>query len=244
MDSKSLFPDIKNLHLEIIYLSLVTVFSVLFVLCNLIGIKLFIAPFYNNYALTTGIIIYPFTFVITDIVSEIWGSARAKFMIYVGFFMSLLSLGFVQLVLYLPPHSNWATSGNIYGLTDANVLQNAFNAILQVNGKIVLGSLLAYLIGQLLDIRIFASLKALTKGRHLWLRNNVSTLISQFIDSWIAGFIMLAWGLHLETALVIQIILAEYCFKVIFALCDTPIVYLGVRLIKKISRKYEYQYAA
>ena len=91
----------------------------------------------------------------------------------------------------------------------------------------------AYLIAQLIDIRIFHLIKKITNNKYLWLRNNLSTMLSQLIDTIIVNSIFLGFGMGLETNLIIQIIICNYLIKLIFAAIDTPLVYLGVFLIKK-----------
>ncbi len=234
----------NNSRADTLYLILVTLFSVLLTICNMIGIKLFKAPVFTSFALTSGIIAYPLTFLITDVVSEIWGAKKAKLMIFIGFGMNLVMLLFVQIILRLPSHSDWAVPNNPFGYTDADMYQNAFASIFSINDKILMGSMIAYLIAQLIDIRVFCFCKYLTKGRHLWLRNNASTLISQFIDTIIVSTFVLFWGLKLSFTVGCQIMVAEYCYKTIFALCDTPFVYICTYSIKRYCFQNEFQKAA
>ena len=96
--------------------------------------------------------------------------------------------------------------------------------------------MLAYLVAQLIDVRIFHYLKKITNGKKLWLRNNVSTMFSQLIDTVIVNSIFLHFGLNLSWDIIFKIIIASYIFKIIIAAIDTPLVYLGVHLTKKISK--------
>lgn len=232
---------------EGLYLVFASSFAVLLVLTNIIGIKLFTAPFYNitskllffipqdanGFALTTGIITYPLTFLITDIVSEIWGEKRANIMVVIGFAMSLLMLAIVQIALYVPPHMYWASPNNPFGYADSNAYQNAFSSVFSVNGKLLFGSMLAYMTAQLLDVRLYHFWKNFTKGKHLWLRNNGSTMVSQFVDTAIVNSILFYWGFGWEFWQGVEVMLTIYFYKLLIAILDTPLIYLGVHLTKK-----------
>lgn len=232
---------------EGLYLVFASSFAVLLVLTNIIGIKLFTAPLYsitskllffipqdaNGFALTTGIITYPLTFLITDVVSEIWGEKRANVMVIIGFVMSLLMLVIVQIALYVPPHIYWASPDNPFGYADSDAYQNAFSSVFSVNGKLLFGSMLAYMTAQLLDVRLYHFWKKLTKGKHLWLRNNGSTMVSQFVDTAIVNSILFYWGFGWEFWQGVEVMLTIYFYKLMIAIIDTPLIYLGVHLTKK-----------
>jgi uncharacterized integral membrane protein (TIGR00697 family) len=96
--------------------------------------------------------------------------------------------------------------------------------------------MLAYLVAQLIDVRIFHYLKKITNGKKLWLRNNVSTMFSQLIDTIIVNSIFLYFGLNLSWDIILKIIIASYIFKIIIAAIDTPLVYLGVHFTKKFGK--------
>lgn len=218
---------------EGLFLVYATAFSVLLVLTNIIGIKLFTAPHSDEFALTTGIITYPLTFLLTDIVSEIWGQRRASFMVIVGFGMSVLMLCVVQLALYLPAHPYWVAPANDFGYSSAAEYQNAFSSVFSVNGKLLLGSMLAYMVAQLLDVRLFHFWKRVTAGKHLWLRNNGSTLVSQLVDTAIVGSILFYWGFGWDFGQGVEVMMTIYAYKVVLALIDTPLIYAGVWATKR-----------
>ena len=93
---------------------------------------------------------------------------------------------------------------------------------------ILLGaSMTAYLVAQLFDVRLYHFWWGITKGKHLWLRNNGSTMISQLVDTIIVNGIFLRWGLHMEWPIIWQIIVSIYCVKMVIAWIDTPLIYLG-----------------
>ena len=185
---------------ERVYAILLSVFVVILVLTNIIGVKLFTAfpnsletaCFGGACTLTSGIVTYPLTFLITDTVSELYGRKRADFMVFVGFAMSLVMVVLVQLVIALPGSPVWVNKD--LGFSDVASMQTAFESVFTLPGTLVLGSMTAYLCAQLLDNRMFHFWKARTKGKHLWLRNNASTMVSQAADTVIVNSIFLGYG--------------------------------------------------
>jgi len=138
---------------EKVYLVLAASFVTCLVLTNIIGIKLFAAPHDpKNFALTTGLLTYPITFLITDIVSEIYGKRRADFMVLLGFVMSLGMLGIVQVAIHVPAHAYWVPWDGAASAPAASAFystvedyQHAFESVFSVGPKLVFGSMLAYL---------------------------------------------------------------------------------------------------
>lgn len=222
-----------------LYMVFVCLFCTVLVLTNMVGTKLVPAPYPHSMPLCAAICIYPLTFLLCDIVSEVWGESKTHFMVRIGFFMSLVSLLISQVVLYLPAHPAWAHSGHIFGYHSVDEYQRAFESVFKIGPVLVCGSLLAYLASQWTSIRLFHILRAKTFEKHLWLRNNVSTIISQAIDTLIINSILLFWGFHLDLALGFQIMGSVYLYKILFALIDTPLCYLGVKLVRKSLAKRE-----
>lgn len=222
-----------------VYLFLVCSFVVVLVLTNVIGIKLFSSPL--GHALTTGIITYPLTFLFTDIVSELWGAQKANRMVLLGFLMSLLMLAIISIALYLPPHDYWVPASQgwpspdqpPFGYRTAAEYQNAYASVFSVNGKLLFGSMLAYMVAQLLDVRLFHFWKRVTKGKYLWLRNNGSTVISQLVDTVIVNSILFYWGFNWPFWQGVEVMLTIYLYKLALALIDTPFIYLGVGYLKR-----------
>ena len=182
---------------EATYSFCVAAFAVVLVLTNIVGVKLFMLfpegrpgwlPGAGPLALTSGILTYPITFLLTDVVSEIWGKKRADFMVLVGFLMSLLMLGVIQVARALPASEIWGNQD--LGLEAAD-LQMAFEATFYFPGLLLFSSMLAYLVAQLFDVRLYHFWWRLTEGRHMWLRNNGSTGISQLVDTIIVNGIFL-----------------------------------------------------
>lgn len=216
------------------YLFLTALFSVVLVLTNIIGAKIFEGPFNPvQHALTTGILTYPITFLLTDVVSEIWGAKKANMMVYIGFIMSLVMLAIVQLALYVPAHPFWLTPDNPFGYTTVDQYQNAYSSVFSVNGKLLFGSMLAFVVAQLLDVKLFHFFKRLTHGKYLWLRNNASTWVSQLADTFIVNSILFYWAFGWEFSTGIQVMITIYLYKMFIALVDTPLIYLAVFALRK-----------
>ncbi len=204
-----------------IYLILASMFIAALVASNLIFQKFFYwNPFgWFNFELSVGILPYPITFLITDIISEIYGKKRANQVVVAGIFASLFSIGIILL-------ANYTTA-----IESSPVNNKLFTQVFGLSPIAVLASMLAYLFAQFIDIRIFHFWKQKTNGRHLWLRNNFSTFSSQFIDTLtvitlLCSFQVLPWSLF-KTLLI-----SGFLFKVIVALLDTPLLYLIVYLFR------------
>ena len=223
--------DMKR-RAEGVYTVLAACFAVILVLTNIIGTKLFHlfpdgGPAWFNggdpVTLTAGIITYPLTFWLTDVVSELWGRRRANLMVWIGFGTSLLMLGVVQVAVALPVSDAW----KIPGIDTPAAMQAAYATTFQNPKLLLFSSMLAYLVAQLFDVRLYHFWWRFTGGRHMWVRNNGSTIISQLVDTIIVNGIFLRWGFGLEWGTIVEIILWVYACKVVLALCDTPLIYLG-----------------
>ena len=217
---------------ERVYLLLASTFVVLLVLTNIIGIKLFRAPFNPEFALTTGIITYPFTFLVTDLVSEIYGKKRADFMVLVGFLMSVVMLLIVQMAIFVAPHPYWVPGSQPFFPTEGDY-QHAFESVFALNGVLLFGSMSAYACAQLTDNHLYHFWKRVTKGKHLWLRNNGSTWVSQLVDTAVVNSILFYIGFGMEFMVGVKIMATIYVYKLCIAALDTPLIYAGVYLIKR-----------
>jgi queuosine precursor transporter len=205
-----------------LYLILAGIFIASLIAGNLIFQKFFTWSPFNLYTfnLSVGILPYPVTFLITDIISEIYGRKKANQVVIAGLFSSL----FVLLVVY--------TANNVTALPWSPVDDQTFSKVFGLTIIAVGSSMMAYLIAQLIDIRVFHFWKRLTKGKHLWLRNNGSTVVSQFVDT-ATVLSLLAAGGAIPWALFPELLLNGFLFKVIVALLDTPIFYLCTGYLKQ-----------
>nr|AFD03268.1 hypothetical protein [uncultured bacterium W4-87b] len=207
---------------EQLYAGFMAVFVTFVVLTNTVGVKLFTA---FGIVLPVSIIWFPLTFLITDIVSEMYGARRARFLVIMGFCMSLLLLAFSLIGIRLPVASFYP-------------LQEDYTNIFGPIWRLLFGSMAAYLLAQLIDVRLFHFWKKLTKGKHLWLRNNASTMISQFIDTFTVNTIFLYKNPTIFTgdfSDLMGVILGVYILKVAIAALDTPLCYLGVWFVEKMT---------
>ena len=207
-----------------VYVFLAMVFVTLLVLTNIIGQKLFI---WFDYTLTAGLITYPLTFLVTDIVSEIYGKRRADRMVFMGFAMTLLMLVIVQISIVLPPSPFWVST-IATDLGDGAAMQNAWLGSFGVGWWLVTGSMCAYMVAQLTDNYLFHFWRRVTNGKHLWLRNNGSTMVSQLLDTFIVNSFLFYGAFKWELMQGLEVMAVIYLFKIAIAAADTPFCYLGI----------------
>ena len=204
-----------------IYLILASMFIAALVASNLIFQKFFYwNPFgLFRFELSVGILPYPITFLITDIISEIYGRKKANQVVVAGIFASFFSMAIILVANYTPAIENSPINNEL------------FSKVFGLSPIAVLASMLAYLFAQFVDIRIFHFWKRKTKGKHLWFRNNFSTFSSQFIDTFtvvtlLCSFQVLPWSLFKI------LLISGFLFKVLIAMLDTPILYFIVYLFR------------
>lgn len=202
---------------EIIYQVICSSFSVIVVISNILSAKMITLPlFFLN--VPAGLIIYPITFLLSDLVTEIFGAKKAKLMVFIALAMSLLSVVVIQIGLMLPGtdlEEHWA-----------------FQAVLGLTGLRVLSSLISYLTSQVVDIQLYAAIKQWTGSKFLWLRNNASTCISQIVDTVMIDLIFLWWGLGMTIEEVVPIMIFSYLYKACFSIACTPLFYILVFILR------------
>ena len=166
-----------------------------------------------------GVILYSSIYFATDLLSERYGKAEATRAVMIGFTVSVIIIVMISMSLFYLPATDPETASLAQSMHAATATLFSFTP------RFVLGSLLAYLISHRFDVWMFHKIKNKTQGRHLWLRNNVSTICSQALDTVIYG-IVVWWGVvDFETAM--QLALAKYFFKVLIAIIDTPFIYIA-----------------
>lgn len=207
---------------ENIYLILGALFIASLVTSNLIFQKFFSWDFFGlyNFELSVGILPYPITFLVTDIISEIYGKKRAQRVVLAGVFASL----FMLLIIIV--------SSSVKATAWSPIQDDEFTRVFGFTFLAVAASLTAYLFAQFIDVQLFHFWKKLTKGKHLWLRNNASTFASQFVDTFTVLILLCSFKV-IEWELFGILLLNGYLFKVGVALVDTPIIYFIVYLFKK-----------
>jgi uncharacterized integral membrane protein (TIGR00697 family) len=154
-------------------------------------------------------------------------------MVLLGFLMSALMLGIVQLALRVPPHPYWVPADGAAYATHGEY-QAAFESVFALNGLLLFGSMLAYAAAQLTDNYLYHWWKERTGGRHLWLRNNGSTWVSQLVDTAIVNSILFYLGFGMGLWQGLSIMGTIYAYKLCIAALDTPFVYAGVWAIKRL----------
>lgn len=189
----------------------------LVVMANIFANKIVVL---GPFTFPASVIVFSMTFFITDIISEKWGKSYAKKAVWAGFFANLLLIISVYIVLAWEPAS--------YALEMSEMFSKVFALI----PRIVVASFLAYIVSQNHDVWAFHFWKKKTKGKHLWFRNNASTIVSQLIDSVI--FITIAfYGVFP----IVPLILGQWIIKILIAVVDTPFMYASIWLMDKIKKK-------
>ena len=208
--------------LEIKTSVLLAIFVTALILGNLLGSK--VTSIFGILT-SVGIFAYPITFLITDIVEEVRGKKVTKVFIYAGFVALLLTLLLTWIGIVMPPASMYENN-------------EAYRTVFKNSIRVIIASLVAFLISQTHDIWAFNFWKKKTKSKYLWLRNNLSTIVSQFIDTTIFMFIAFYnVSPGFTVARVFQMIFPYWLLKVGIALIDTPLIYAGVRFLRGSSKK-------
>lgn len=216
---------------EKVFIILASFFVASLVLTNLIAGRFFtlqIDALNINWALSSGIIAYPVTFLVTDVISEIYGEKKATSLVLAGFLVSVFTVLIILIANSLP-------------ISEVSpVDKSSFHNVFGLAPGIVFGSMIAYLTAQFVDLKLFEFWRNLTEGKHLWLRNNASTVFSQLIDTSLVVIIALViypriTGVSepITWTTAFQIITGQYVFKAVIALLDTPFVYLVVGFLKR-----------
>ncbi len=228
---------------ERVFLVLAAVFLGAMTLLNVVGITRFIQL--GPLALAVGVLPYPLTFLCTDLVSELYGRARANFLVTVGLGLNLLILAVLtlgNLAPSVPPET--MPPWQIIQLAEPVALPNGdivsgqiglFELIYATTSGAVFASMLAYITAQYCDVQLYHFWKRLTRGKHLWLRNNFSTLLSQMVDSIMVitvTFGAVYWRGEMAFNTLLVLIGSNYAFKALSALADTVPLYLLVRWLR------------
>ncbi len=227
---------------ERVFLVLAGLFIGAMAMLNIIGITRFVRI--GPLELAVGVLPYPLTFLCTDLISELYGKKRASAVVWVGLVVNLFIIGTLWLGQALPPASTKAPWQELHlaegvSLPDGSRLEGTgelFTLIYKCTAGAVFASMAAYLVAQLCDVHLFHFYKRLTKGKHLWLRNNGSTLVSQLVDTVVV--VGLTFGAELSRGNItlrtmLTLVLSGYLFKLATALADTAPFYFGVRWLSR-----------
>jgi uncharacterized PurR-regulated membrane protein YhhQ (DUF165 family) len=237
-------PAILQERRERVFLVLAGTFLCAMTLLNVIGITRFIQL--GPMALAVGVLPYPLTFLCTDLICELYGKARANFLVSVGLGLNFFILAVMFLGDAIPavpsesmPPWQILQLAEPVALPNGDIVENSiglYQLIYATTSGAVFASMLAYIAAQYCDVQLFHFLKRLTKGKHLWIRNNFSTLLSQMVDSVMVitvtfGAAFLRGDMVLNTLLIL--VGSNYLFKATVALLDTGPFYLLVNVLRK-----------
>jgi len=202
----------KRFGIAIAYASFAGVIAV----SNIIASKIVT---FGPFVVPAAVLMYASSFLITDVISEVWGKRYAYLAVIGGLFANMFLILGCSIAIAWPPAPFWKS-------------QEAFASILGAVPRIVIASIIGYIISQTHDVIAFHFWKKKTHGKHLWFRNCASTTVSQFLDTTV--FITIAfWGI----APVLPLIIGQYLVKVIVALSDTPFCYLAVHILKRRKKR-------
>ncbi len=210
----------KRKQADQLYIFLAALFIAALVTCNLIANKFVTVDLgFKSFIISAGVLPYPITFLITDILSEIYGRKKTNWVVLSGLGASF----FVLLILFL--------GNNFPAISDSPVSNSDYATVFANSWRVIFASMTAYLFAQLVDVRIYHFWKKLTKGKFLWIRNNGSTILSQFLDTTLV-VLVLFFDVKSNNEL-INLIIDGWLFKALMALLDTPVLYLSVYTIRK-----------
>lgn len=205
---------------EKIYLSLCLSFVTLIMLSNIVYQKIVVLHLrFYEFELSAGAILYPLTFLITDLITEFYGKTKAQFCVKLAIFVNLFVVLIIAFIDYLPA-TTWSKIDN-----------STFHEVFGYYAVPFVGSMLACYIAQTFDVRLYLLIRHITKGKYLWLRSNVSTCISLLLDTTIVIGIMTLFGI-LPYVQIWSLIGNSYSWKLLFTICSTPLFYLGALSIR------------
>lgn len=206
---------------DFVFLVLAAVFLSSLITCNLIANKFVTVDLgFKTFLLSAGVLPYPITFLATDLLSEVYGKRRANQVVFSGF----AALAFALLALWLG--GQFQAPPGTAGVDDAT-----YDVVFRNSGRVIAASMTAYLFAQFFDVRLFHFWKGLTRGKHLWLRNNASTIVSQLLDTTLVVLVLFVgvW----PAGQIFQAILDGWLFKTLVALLDTPLFYVGTWVLQR-----------
>ncbi|MDD9331877.1 MAG: queuosine precursor transporter [Wolbachia sp.] len=207
-----------------IYTFLCVLFAVLVITGNLIYqkfVSLSVLSIYT-FELSVGAILYPLTFLLTDLIAEFYGKEKSGFCIKLAIVMNVIIVIVVALM------------DNLNATSWSKIDNKTFHMVFGKHSINFIASIIACYTAQLIDIRIYLWIRNVTNGNFLWLRNNCSTAISLLIDTTIVISILCMFGV-LPTDHMLPIIISSYLFKLFFTICSTPLFYFGVWVIGKMQ---------
>lgn len=201
------------------YLVIGAVFVTCLIIANIIAVKVIALP--GGFVAPAAIVIFPLSYLFGDVLTEVYGYAAARRVIWLGFGCNLLAVAAIYIGLVIPAAPFWQTQ------------QSAYVVILGFTPILLLASFCAYLVGEFVNSFVLAKLKIFTRGRWLWTRTIGSTLVGEGLDSLI--FITIAFGIgeHLPASVVVTLMLTQWTIKVLYEVIATPFTYAVVGFLKR-----------
>jgi uncharacterized integral membrane protein (TIGR00697 family) len=207
------------------YFSFITaIFVTVLVISNIIAVKLISIW---GLVLPAAVILFPISYIFGDILTEVYGYANTRRVIWTGFFCNLLAVLAIWVAGILPAVPFWSVGS----FPTAETAQQAYSAILGFTPRLLVASFIAYLAGEFINSFVMAKLKVRTQGKFLWLRTIGSTIVGEGVDS--AIFISIAFWAILPSSALWTAIISQWMFKVVYETLVTPLTYLVVNFLKK-----------
>jgi uncharacterized integral membrane protein (TIGR00697 family) len=202
------------------YLILASLFVSALITCNLIANKFVSIDLgFKTFIVSAGVLPYPITFLITDILSEIYGQKKTREVVFAGFIAAVFTL----LILGL---------GGFFDAIPNSIVDDAtYDQVFKNSWRLIGASMIAYLAAQFIDVKVFHFWKRVTKGKMLWVRNNFSTIFSQFVDTTLVVFVIFVGREKMPA--ILQMIIDGWLFKVMIAALDTPFFYAATAYFRK-----------
>ncbi len=209
-----------------LFMVLAGIFTTCLVVGDIIGGKLIETNLFGfEFTTTVGMLPFPVTFLLTDVLNEFYGKRAARFVTLIAFGMAVLSFTFIYLAAAVP-FASFTRGADWTGVNEAS-----FNNVFLGSLRMIIASLCAFLVSQFVDIGVFQLLKRVTSGKLLWLRATGSTAISQLIDT--VTITVVAWTGMLSAGKIATIIYSAYGLKILIALGLTPLIYLCHALVER-----------
>ncbi len=194
------------------------IYTVCLLLSNITAGKMWAVT--DQITLPAAVILFPVTYILGDIFTEVYGFAKARRLIWLGFALSFFAVVIYLITIALPHPGYWEN-------------QPAYEAVMGTTPRVALASFAGYLFGEFSNSIVLSRLKVATKGKHLWMRTILSTMIGEGFDSVI--FITISFWGTMDNSVVLQMILFQYLFKVGYEVLFTPLTYLAVNKVKAVE---------
>ena len=206
----------KTKNVSRLFMCIGIVFVTCLLLSNLVAGKMWAVT--ENITLPAAVILFPLTYIIGDVFTEVYGFRNARNIIWLGFACSFFAVLIYLLTIALPHPGYWEN-------------QEAYSVVLGTTPRVAIASFAGYLFGEFSNSIVLSKMKVATKGKRLWLRTILSTIVGEGLDSVI--FITISFWGTMDNSVVLQMILFQYLFKVGYEALFTPVTYLVVRAVKK-----------